>query len=146
MANGVNKAILIGNLGADPEVKHLDSGTVVARLRIATGESYRDRDGNRQERTEWHNVVLWRRLAEVAEQYLKKGDQIYVEGRLQTRSYEKDGVTKYFTEVICNSMTMLGKKSSSDDQPAAYSSSGGGNESSQEGPAEEPSGDDDLPF
>ncbi len=146
MANGVNKAILIGNLGADPEVKHLDSGTVVARLRMATGESYRDRDGNRQERTEWHNVVLWRRLAEVAEQYLKKGDQIYVEGRLQTRSYEKDGVTKYFTEIIGNSMTMLGKKSSSDDQPAAYSSSGGGNESSQEGPAEEPSGDDDLPF
>jgi len=146
MANGVNKAILIGNLGADPEVKHLDSGAVVARLRIATGESYRDRDGNRQERTEWHNVVLWRRLAEVAEQYLKKGDQIYVEGRLQTRSYEKDGVTKYFTEVIGNNMTMLGKKSTSDDQSTAYPSSGGGDTSYQNSPAEEPSGDDDLPF
>lgn len=146
MANGVNKAILIGNLGADPEVKHLDSGAVVARLRIATGESYRDRDGNRQERTEWHNVVLWRRLAEVAEQYLKKGDQLYVEGRLQTRSYEKDGVTKYFTEIIGNSMTMLGKKSSSDDQSGAYPSSGEGDTSQQDSPAEEPSGDDDLPF
>jgi len=146
MANGVNKAILVGNLGADPEVKHLDSGTVVARLRIATGESYRDRDGNKQERTEWHNVVLWRKLAEVAEKYLNKGDQVYIEGRLQTRSYEKDGVTKYFTEIVGNSMTMLGKKSSSSDQSASYSPSGGEESNLQEGPAEETSGDDDLPF
>lgn len=146
MANGVNKAILVGNLGADPEVKHLDSGTTVARLRIATGESYRDRDGNRQERTEWHNVVLWRRLAEVAEQYLNKGDQVYIEGRLQTRSYEKDGVTKYFTEVVGNNMTMLGKKSSSGEQQSAASSSGAQENSPQEGQAEEATGDDDLPF
>ncbi|MCF8230858.1 MAG: single-stranded DNA-binding protein [Bacteroidales bacterium] len=146
MANGVNKAILVGNLGADPEVKHLDSGTAVARLRIATGESYRDRDGNRQERTEWHNVVLWQRLAEVAEKYLHKGDQVYIEGRLQTRSYEKDGVTKYFTEIVGNNMTMLGKKSSSGEQQTSAPSSSTQAGSPQEGQAEEATGDDDLPF
>lgn len=148
MANGVNKVILIGNLGADPEVKHLDSGSTVARLRIATTESYRDRDGNRQDRTEWHNVVLWRRLAEVAEQYLSKGNQIYVEGRLQTRSYEKDGVTKYFTEVIGNSMTMLGGRPSGEGKSSASSSSAqsSGEPAAQEGAKEQPPEDDDLPF
>ena len=148
MANGVNKVILIGNLGADPEVKHLDSGSAVARLRIATTETYRDRDGNRQDRTEWHNVVLWRRLAEVAEQYLNKGDQIYVEGRLQTRSYEKDGVTKYFTEVIGNSMTMLGGRPSSEGKSSAYPSGAqdSNQPAAQEGTAEQPPEDDDLPF
>lgn len=145
MANGINKVILIGNLGADPEVKHLESGNAVANLPIATTEYYRDKDGNRQERTEWHRIVLWRRLAEIAEQYLHKGDQIYIEGRLQTRSYEKDGVTKYITEVVGNNMTMLGKKSSSGEQQSAAASSGAQESSPQEGQAEE-AGDDDLPF
>ncbi|MCF8307556.1 MAG: single-stranded DNA-binding protein [Bacteroidales bacterium] len=146
MANGINKVILIGNLGADPEVKHLESGNAVANLPIATTEYYRDKDGNRQERTEWHRIVLWRRLAEIAEQYLHKGDQIYIEGRLQTRSYEKDGVTKYITEVVGNNMTMLGKKSSSGEQQSAASPSGTRESSPQEGQAEEAAGDDDLPF
>lgn len=146
MANGINKVILIGNLGADPEVKHLESGNAVANLPIATTEYYRDKDGNRQERTEWHRIVLWRRLAEIAEQYLHKGDQIYIEGRLQTRSYEKDGVTKYITEVVGNNMTMLGKKSSSGEQQSAPSSSGMQESTPQEGQVEEAPGDDDLPF
>ncbi|MEH0158090.1 single-stranded DNA-binding protein [Limibacter armeniacum] len=107
MANGVNKVILVGNLGRDPEVRHLESGTSVATFPIATTESYTDRDGNKQSMTEWHNIVLWRGLATVAERYLKKGSKIYVEGRLTTRSYEKDGVTRYVTEVVGRDMVML---------------------------------------
>lgn len=148
MANGVNKVILIGNLGADPEIKNFDSGTVLARIRMATTETYRDRDGNRQDRTEWHNVVLWQRLAEVAEKYLKKGDQIYIEGSLRTRSYEQEGVTKYATEVVGNSMTMLGSRGGGSGQQSSQQQS---QMQGQESKAQEPSGnvpdpEDDLPF
>jgi len=109
MAAGVNKVILIGNLGKDPEVRHLESGTVVANFPIATTESYKDKSGTRQEMTEWHNIVLWRGLAEIAEKYLKKGNQVYIEGRLQSRSWEdKEGNTRYITEVVGNNLTMLG--------------------------------------
>ncbi|MEH0156450.1 single-stranded DNA-binding protein [Limibacter armeniacum] len=107
MANGVNKVILIGHLGKDPEVRHLEIGSSVATFPIATTESYLDREGNKQSMTEWHNIVLWRGLAKVAEQYLKKGSKIYVEGRLTSRSYEKDGITRYVTEVVGREMLML---------------------------------------
>lgn len=109
--SGVNKVMLVGRLGKDPEVRHLESGAAVANFSIATSETYKDRNtGERKEVTEWHNVVLWRGLAEVAEKYVKKGDLIYVEGKLRTRSWEKDGVTRYTTEVVGDNMTMLGGK------------------------------------
>ena len=108
---GVNKVILVGNLGKDPEVRHLENGTPVASFSIATSESYKDRNsGERVEKTEWHNIVLWRGLAEVAEKYLRKGSQVYIEGKLQTRSWEKDGVTRYTTEIVGRDLTMLGSK------------------------------------
>lgn len=106
---GVNKVILIGNLGKDPEIRHLENGVAVANFTIATTESYKDRTtGERRDQTEWHNIVLWRGLAEVSEKYLKKGDSVYIEGKLRTRSWEKDGVTRYTTEIVADNMTMLG--------------------------------------
>lgn len=107
--SGVNKVILVGRLGKDPEVRHLENGATVANFSIATSETYKDRNtGEKREQTEWHNIVLWRGLAEVVEKYVKKGDMIYVEGKLRTRSWEKDGVTRYTTEVVGDNMTMLG--------------------------------------
>ncbi len=111
--SGVNKVIIVGRLGKDPEVRHLESGAAVANFSVATSETYKDRNtGERREQTEWHNVVLWRGLAEVAEKYLKKGDMVYVEGKLRTRSWEKDGVTRYTTEIVGDNMTMLSSKNS----------------------------------
>ena len=108
---GVNKVILIGRLGKDPEVRTLDNGVKVASFSLATSESYNDKNtGERKEITEWHNVTMWRGLAELAEKYLQKGREVYVEGRLQTRSYEQDGVTKYRTDIVGNQMQFLGSK------------------------------------
>ncbi|GJM29915.1 MAG: hypothetical protein DHS20C17_25500 [Cyclobacteriaceae bacterium] len=107
---GVNKVILIGNLGKDPEVRHLESGVMVANFPLATTESYRDRNtGERRQVTEWHNIVLWRGLAEISEKYLNKGNQVYIEGKLRTRSWQdQEGNTRYTTEVVADNMTMLG--------------------------------------
>ena len=112
MAGSVNKVILIGNLGKDPEVRHLESGVSVASFPIATSENFKDRNtGERKSITDWHNIVLWRGLADVAEKYLKKGSKVYVEGKLKTRSWEdKEGNTRYTTEVVGDSMTMLDNK------------------------------------
>ncbi|HYE58806.1 MAG TPA: single-stranded DNA-binding protein [Rhodothermales bacterium] len=111
MARGINKVILVGNLGADPEVRYTPQGTAVANFNVATNESYKDRDGNLQEKTEWHRIVVWDRLAEIVEKYLKKGSQVYIEGSLQTRSYEdKDGVTKYVTEIKARELQILGSR------------------------------------
>jgi single-strand DNA-binding protein len=108
MARGVNKVILIGNLGQDPELRYTGSGTAVCNLRIATNESYKDRDGNLVDKTEWHNVVAWDRLAEICNEYLQKGSQVYFEGSLQTRSWEdRDGNTRYTTEVKAREMMFL---------------------------------------
>jgi len=111
---GVNKVILVGNLGKDPEVRHLESGVMVANFPLATTETYRDRNtGERRQTTEWHNVVLWRGLAEISEKYLKKGNQVYIEGKLRTRSWQdQEGNTRYTTEVIADNMTMLGGRPS----------------------------------
>jgi single-strand DNA-binding protein len=109
--SGVNKVILIGRLGKDPEVRNLDNGAVVANFSIATSESYKDRTtGEKKEVTEWHNIVLWRALAEIAQKFLRKGDMVYIEGKLRTRSWEKDGVTRYTTEIVADNMNMLSPK------------------------------------
>jgi single-strand DNA-binding protein len=110
MARGINKVILVGNLGADPETRAMPSGTTVANLRIATSESWRDKQsGEQQERTEWHRVVLFGRLGEVAAEYLKKGSQVYIEGSLRTRKWQdKQGQERYSTEIVGNDMQMLG--------------------------------------
>lgn len=149
--SGVNKVILVGRLGKDPEVRNLDNGTPVANFTMATSEVFKDRNtGERRENTEWHNIVLWRGLAEIAQKYLHKGDMVYIEGKLRTRSWEKDGVTRYTTEVVADNMTMLSPKSSSG---SGYSGSGDSSSSSsarnrQEGLDAAPvdTGTDDLPF
>ncbi len=106
--SSVNKVILIGNLGADPEVRTLENGVKVARISIATTEVYKDKNtGERRENTEWHRVVLWRRLAEIAETYIKKGHKVYLEGKLQTSSYDENGITKYSTDIVAQNLTML---------------------------------------
>lgn len=109
MARGINKVILIGNLGADPEVRYTPNGSAVANLRIATSESWRDKQtGEQHERTEWHRVVLFRRLGEIAGEYLRKGAKVYVEGRLQTRKWQgQDGIERYTTEIVANDLQML---------------------------------------
>ncbi|WP_258100141.1 single-stranded DNA-binding protein [Marinoscillum pacificum] len=153
---GVNKVILVGNLGRDPEVRHLENGAVVTSFPIATSETYKDRNtGERREQTEWHNIVLWRGLAEIAEKYLRKGDQVYIEGKLRTRSWEKDGITRYTTEVVGDNMTMLGSRTAGGNsggmglepqaQPASTASSTQGGGSSTTAPVEQDV-TDDLPF
>ena len=112
---GVNKVILIGNLGKGPEVRYLDNGVAVANFSLATTENYKNKEGERVSQTEWHNIVLWRGLAEVAEKWLKKGSSVYVEGKIRTRKWEdKDGNTRYSTEILGDNMTMLGAKPSSE--------------------------------
>ena len=113
MAGSVNKVILIGNLGKDPEVRRLENGAVVASFSLATSETYVDKNtGERRENTDWHNIVLWRGLAEVAEKYARKGQKVYVEGKLKTRSWnDKDGNTRYTTEVLGEAMTLLSPRS-----------------------------------
>lgn len=138
---GVNKVILVGNLGKDPEVRHLDNGRAVANFSLATSETYKNKQGERVINTEWHNVVLWSPLAEIAEKFLKKGGQVYIEGKLTTRSWDdQDGNKRYTTEVVGRELTLLGGKPE------------GGSTSSNESMAESPVSSipeedtDDLPF
>lgn len=117
--SGVNKVILVGNVGRDPEVRHLENGAVVATFSLATNETYKDKTtGEKKDLTEWHNVVIWRGLAEVVEKYVKKGDELYIEGKLRTRSWEKDGITRYTTDVVADNMVMLGGAKGSNRPPA----------------------------
>ncbi|MCY3668389.1 MAG: single-stranded DNA-binding protein [Gemmatimonadetes bacterium] len=169
MARGVNKVILIGNLGSDPEVRYTPDGVPVANFNLATSESWNDRNtGERQERTEWHRLVLWRKLAEIAQQYLKKGSKIYVEGKLQTRSWDdQSGQKRYTTEIVVNDMQMLdsrgegggsgygdeggsragGGSDFSGGRAGGGSSYGGDRAGTQPDASPPPSGDDDdLPF
>ncbi|MET1054326.1 MAG: single-stranded DNA-binding protein [Pedobacter sp.] len=115
--SGINKVILVGHLGKDPEVRHLDGGVTVASFPLATSETY-NKDGKRVEQTEWHNIVLWRGLAEVASKYLQKGKLVYIEGKLRTRSFEdREKVKKYVTEVVAENFTILGRKSDFESTP-----------------------------
>ena len=116
--SGINKVILVGHLGKDPEVRHLDGGVTVASFPLATSETY-NKDGKRIEQTEWHNIVMWRGLAEVASKYLQKGKLVYIEGKLRTRSFEdKEKVKKYVTEIVAENFTMLGRKSDFESHPS----------------------------
>jgi single-strand DNA-binding protein len=150
MARGVNKVILIGNLGKDPEVRYMPSGSAVANVTLATSEQWKDKSsGERQERTEWHNVVFFNRLAEIAGEYLKKGSKVYVEGSLRTRKWQdKSGVDRYTTEIVASEMQMLDGRGF-----AGEGSGGGGSRESQPAPQpreEAVAGgadfDDDIPF
>jgi single-strand DNA-binding protein len=106
--SGVNKVILVGNLGADPEVRHLENGVTVANFNLATTEYFRDKvSGERREQSEWHRVVVWRGLADVVEKYVRKGSKLYVEGKLRTRKWEKDGIERYTTEIMADTLNML---------------------------------------
>jgi single-strand DNA-binding protein len=165
MAGSVNKVILVGNLGADPEVRHMQNGKPVCNLRIATSESWRDREsGERRERTEWHRVVIFNEgLCKIVEQYVKKGSKVYLEGQLQTRQYEQDGITKYSTEIVLqgfnSALTMLDSAGGGQGggQGSGYgggasgggASSGGGQQGGYGGPSGSGMGgdfDDDIPF
>jgi single-strand DNA-binding protein len=150
----VNKVILIGRLGKDPETRYMTSGEAVTNATLATSENWKDKSGEKQEKTEWHNLVFYRRLAEIAGEYLKKGSQIYVEGKLQTRKWQtKEGQDRYTTEIVVNEMTMLGGKSSGsgsfevvENKPT---SSSGGGAPAKSAPAAKGSFDnfdDDIPF
>ena len=138
---GVNKVILIGNLGKDPEVRYLDSGVAVANFSLATTENYKNKEGERISQTEWHNIVLWRGLAEVGEKWLKKGSSVYIEGKIRHRKWEdKEGNTRYTTEILGDNMTMLGKKDdNSSDAPESTVTT------AEESVPEAEKGDD-LPF
>lgn len=148
--SGVNKVILVGRLGKDPEVRNLDNGVSVANFTMATSESYKDRTtGEKKEVTEWHNIVLWRGLAEVSQKFLHKGDLVYIEGKLRTRSWEKEGVTRYTTEIVADNMTMLGSRGgggSSGSSSADYSSRNAERTPTESYSAPAGNSTDDLPF
>ncbi len=144
--SGINKVILIGHLGRDPEVRTFENGTKKANFSLATTEYYKDKDGNRQEQTEWHNIVCWRNLAEIAEKYLTKGKLIYVEGKIKTRSWEDNGVKKYITEIEANTFTMLGQKSDDNRSSSPAAPVNNKREEPDSLPPIESSMDDDLPF
>ena len=165
MAKSVNKVILLGNLGKDPEIKYTPSGTAVANFSIATGERYKDKEGQWQERTEWHNIVAWDKLAEIIGQYVKKGSKLYLEGRLQTRSWDdkQTGEKKYRTEIVAQDISLLGGRgegggSSSGDeysggqqQRGGYSRGAGASSQGSSAPADDYAhsteiSDEDIPF
>jgi single-strand DNA-binding protein len=170
MSRGINKVILVGNLGNDPDVRYTNAGTCVTTISVATSERWKDKDGEDQERTEWHRVKMWGKLGEIAGEYLQKGMQVYIEGKLQTSKYEKDGVDHYTTDIIAHEMQMLGRKESNEreerPQRSNNQSRGSGREQPQRGapasrqstsrqaPAQrqsqsrddDPFPDDDIPF
>lgn len=151
MARGVNKVILIGNLGADPEVRYSPSGSAVTNIRMATTDQWRDRQsGERQERTEWHRVVFFSRLAEIAGEYLRKGSKVYIEGRLQTRKWQgQDGQDRYTTEIVANEMQMLdGRGEAAGSEYSRDADGNGDRQPSQPERQAEPQEDfdDDIPF
>lgn len=151
MARGVNKVILVGHLGRDPEVRYAPSGQAIANVTIATSDSWKDKNtGEKQERTEWHRVVFFSRLAEIVGEYLKKGSQVYVEGRLQTRKWQdKDGNDRYTTEIVANEMQMLGSRQGGGAPAEDYSQDNSYSSQSSAAPATAAAGgefDDDIPF
>jgi single-strand DNA-binding protein len=145
--SGINKVILIGRLGSDPEVRYTPSGVAVANFSVATSEEWKDKDsGEKKERTEWHRIVAWRRLGEICGEYLSKGRQVYVEGRIQTRSWDdRDGNKKYTTEIVASDIQFLGSRDMSDGDKPSGGTGGGGGGGFQGAPGPGPE-DDDIPF
>jgi len=151
MARGINKVIIVGNVGGDPETRYMPSGSAVTNLTVATNESWKDKQsGEQKERTEWHRVAMFNRLAEIAAEYLRKGSQVYIEGKLRTRKWQdKSGNDRYTTEIIADEMQMLGGRGGSgggnygDGAPSGGGQQGGGNAPPQPGPDDF---DDDIPF
>ncbi|MEN8225104.1 MAG: single-stranded DNA-binding protein [Bacteroidota bacterium] len=142
---GINKVILVGNLGKDPEIRTLESGAKVANFTLATSESYKNREGQKVTTTEWHNIVLWRGLADIAERFLKKGNQVYIEGKIKNRSWDdKDGNKRYITEIMGDNLTMLGGRRDMDDGEA--SAPPPAQETTPDAEAEVSNEKDDLPF
>ncbi len=143
----VNKVILIGNVGADPEVRYLDGGVAVANIRLATTENYKNKNGEKIEQTEWHNVVLWRGLAEVVEKYVKKGMRLYIEGRLRTRSWDdQNGTKRYTTEIFADNMQMLSFKQDNNDQGSYTGKDQAAPPDTPQVNGNMPDESDDLPF
>ncbi|MFN8165411.1 MAG: single-stranded DNA-binding protein [Bacteroidia bacterium] len=137
--SGINKVILVGNVGKDPEIRYLEGGVAVARFPLATTETYKNREGQKVDQTEWHNLVLWRGLAEIAEKFVRKGKMLYIEGKIRTRQYGEENAKKYFTEIVVDQMTMLGG-------PRTENAGGG---AASEAPVETAASNgqaDDLPF
>jgi single-strand DNA-binding protein len=160
-SRGINKVILVGNVGADPETRYMPNGNAVTNITVATSENWKDKNtGEQQERTEWHRVTFYQRLAEIVAEYVRKGSKLYVEGRLQTRSWEQDGIKRYATDIIANEMQMLDSRGSGggggggggyqQGQPAQQSQqqppSKAPTEGKQQAPADMDSFDDDIPF
>ena len=152
---GINKVILLGNLGKDPELKYTPQGTPVAKFSLATSDRFKDNDGNWHDRTEWHNITAWGRTAEIAGEYLKKGRQVYIEGALRTHSWDdkQTGQKKYMTEVVVNDLVLLGggRSEGGGDFSASSRASAGGNNFDQRTPEHEPAAsgpitDEDIPF
>lgn len=158
MARGVNKVILVGNLGNDPETRYSSGGAAITNISVATSESWTDKTtGNKEERTEWHKVVFFGKLAEIAGEYLKKGSQVYLEGSLRTNKWEKDGIDRYTTEIIASELQMLGGRNDNQagqsqgfrERPAQQAARPGRNTQQQAAPApaqDDAFGDDDIPF
>ena len=139
----INKVILVGNVGADPECRTLENGTQVSKFKIATSETYKDKEGNKKTNTEWHTVVFWRGLATVVERFVSKGSPLYIEGKITYRSYEKDNETKYFTEIVGSELKLLGRNNSSqghnnESEPSTTNNNGSFVDENNNG--------DDLPF
>ena len=151
-SRGVNKVILVGNLGNDPEVRYMPNGNAVANVSLATSETWKDKNtGDQQEKTEWHRVVFFNRLAEIVEQYVKKGTKLYIEGRLQTRSWEQDGVKRYTTEIVANEMQMLDSRGGASQDFGGQQASASAPQSNQQqaapaAPQNFDNFDDDIPF
>lgn len=137
--SGINKVILVGNVGKDPEVKYLEGGVAVAKFPLATTESYKTKDGKKVDQTEWHNIVMWRGLAEIAEKYVRKGKMLYIEGKIRTKQYGEENNKKYFTEIVVDEMTFLGG-------PKTDSQESGATNHSAPEMATSSSPSDDLPF
>jgi single-strand DNA-binding protein len=147
-SRGINKVILVGNVGQDPETRYMPNGNAVTNITLATSETWKDKNtGEQQERTEWHRVTFYQRLAEIVAEYVKKGSKLYIEGRLQTRSWEQDGIKRYATDIIANEMQMLDSRGSGGGggsyQPAHQS---GASEPAEPAPADMGDFDDDIPF
>lgn len=145
----VNKVILVGNVGNDPEVKYIKEDVPVAKFSLATSESYKNRDGEKVTNTEWHNIVVWRGLAKVVENYVKKGSKLYIEGKLTHRKFEQDGQTKYFTEIVCKELQMLDSRNSSNtntEAPAQINTPKETKPTVEENDTESFEDVDDLPF